>query len=744
MKKDQSFEVKGKSIRKIVSEHLFTLFNLINFVLAAALLLAGSYKNLLFIGTVLCNFAIGVFWEIRAKLTLEKLRLVTQSKVTVLREGTELLIPRSDLLAGDRVAIAAGEGAVCDGTVLEGKVKMDESSLTGEADPVEKQAGDQILSGTVALSGKAVMQAEKIGAQCYAAGITRRVKGDGGSKSVMMRSLKRIIFILSLVILPLGALMLWRQTGAAQDLNGAVIATAAALVGMIPDGLMLLTSTVLAIGVVKLAQKKVLVQQLYSIESLARTDVVCLDKTGTLTTGEMKVEELSPWSEDFPRMLALFACASRDGGPTVSALKRHFGGESKEPEAFVPFDSARKFSALSLEGESLVLGAGEFVGSLSQEQERFLKQQAHLGRVLVLYRGGFDPQTETLTGKLTPLGCVRLSDTLREGIRQALDFFYSQKVQIKIISGDNRETVKAVAAAAGVREAEKAVDCSVLSDEALKQAATQQVVFARVTPERKKLLVQALKEAGHTVAMTGDGINDVQALRASDCGVAPVSGTDGAKNAASLVMLDDDFCSLPHVVAQGRQSIGNIERSSGVFLTKTVLSAVLTLIFLLWGREYPFQPIQLTLISTTAIGIPSFLLGLEPSRDRIRGNFFKNIFRHSLPGGIAAALSVLACTLLRDLGFLAPEHLGGACVLMSYLCVYTVLLLVMHPLNAYRGAVAVGSPLLFFGGFILLGDLFEVQFPSLKESALCLGVFLLTTALCLGLKKLSEGRKRNV
>ena len=742
MKKDRSFEVKGKSIPKIVSEHLFTLFNFINFLLAAALLLAGSYKNLLFIGTVLCNFFLGVFWEIRAKLTLEKLRLVTQSRITVLRNGKEERIHRSELHAGDRVVIAAGEGAVCDGPVLEGKVKMDESSLTGEADPVEKTAGATVLSGTVALSGKAVMQAEKIDADCYAAGITRRVKGDGGSKSVMMRALKRIIFFLSVTILPLGALMLWRQT-AAVEWNAAVVATAAALVGMIPDGLMLLTSTVLAIGVVKLAQKKVLVQELYSIESLARTDVVCLDKTGTLTTGEMQVEELSSWSEDFPRLLSLFARATRDGGATVKALKKHFDGEALSPEAFLPFDSESKYSALSLGGESLILGAGEFVGGLSETQQAFLREQTSLGRVLVLYRGGFDEKTETLTGERIPLGCVRLSDTLREGIREALDFFYSQKVKIKIISGDNRDTVSFIAAAAGVREAHKAVDCSLLSDEALKAAATEEVVFARVTPERKKLLVQALKEAGHTVAMTGDGINDVQALRFADCGVAPVSGTDGAKNAASLVMLDDDFCSLPHVVAQGRQSIGNIERSAGVFLTKTVLSAVLTLIFLLWGREYPFQPIQLTLISTTAIGLPSFLLGLEPSRDRIQGNFLQKIFRYSLPGGTAAALSVFGCALLREASLLSADSFGGACVLASFACVYTVLMLVMHPINRYRAGVALLSLCLFFGGFFLLGSLFEVRLPALPEAALCLGLTLLCLSLCFGVKRLLRGKKKN-
>lgn len=742
MKRDRDFEVRGKSVGKILSEHLFTLFNFINFALAAAILLAGSVKNLLFIGTVLCNFAIGVFWEIRAKITLEKCRLVTQSKITVERNGSELEIPRSQLVSGDRVIVSAGVGIVCDGPLLQGRLKVDESSLTGESDPVEKAEGNPLLSGTVVLSGSGVMQAERIGAQCYAAGVARSVQGDGGKKSVMMIALNRIIFYISVVIVPLGALMLWRQWGATGQPASAVIATAAALVGMIPDGLMLLTSTVLAIGVVRLARKKVLVQQLYSIESLARTDVVCLDKTGTLTTGEMKVEELLSFHEDFPALLALFSSATRDRGATPAALRRHFSAEPREAEGFLPFDSARKFSALRLGKDSLVLGAGEFVGGLSEQQTELLTEQTKKGRALVLYRGEFDEHREVLTGELSPLGIVRLSDTLREGIGEALAFFDSQKVQIKIISGDHVETVKRVAADCGVKNAHCAVDCSLLSDEELAKAACEVTVFARVTPERKKQLVQALQAAGHTVAMTGDGINDVSAMRVSDCAVAPVSGTDGAKNAASLVMMDDDFCSLPHVVAMGRQSIGNVERSSGVFLTKTVFSALLTLIFLLWGRSYPFQPIQLTLISTTCIGIPSFFLGLEPSRDRIQGNFLLKVLGHALPGGTAAALCVFGATLLAQFGLLNSAELPSVCVLTSFAGVYTVLMAVMRPLNGYRSLLAVGAPLLFFGGFFLLGSLFEVALPSLSALGWATGMFAVFAALTYGIKALWKGGKR--
>lgn len=710
MKRNRDFDTKAKSIPKIISEHLFTLFNFINFVLAAALIIAGSYKNALFLGTVLCNFAIGVFWEIKAKFTLERLRLVTQSKVRVLRDGKEVLIDRGELKAGDTVLISAGTGIACDGVILSGKAKLDESSLTGEADPVEKTPGDTVLSGTVVLSGSAQMLAEKIGADCYAAGITKAVKGEGSKKSVMMAALNRIIFIISVVIVPIGGLMMFRQTQALDSIRQAVVTTAASLVGMIPDGLMLLTSTVLAIGVVKLARKKVLVQELYSIESLARTDVICLDKTGTLTTGNMTLEELIPFSDGFEEKLSLFSRATTDSGATTAALKAYFSAEPLSHERFIAFDSKKKFSALTVLGQDLVLGAGEFVGGLSSEQESLLKQAAKKGRALVLYSAAFDEKEERLdSSTLRPLGIVRLSDTLREGINKALDYFYSQKVQIKIISGDNVDTVEKIARDAGVRDAHKAIDTSLLSDEALVAACEENVVFARVTPERKKLIILTLKKLGHTVAMTGDGINDIQAMRSCDCAISPLSATDAAKNCASLVMLNDDFCTLPHVVAQGRQSIGNVERSSGVFLTKTVLSALLTFIFLIWGQAYPFQPIQLTLVSTTGIGITGFLLGLEPSRDRIQGNFLKKVFKNALPGGAVAAVLVTVCTALNLAGLIPSAILGGLCVLFTYLLVFSVLIRVMLPLNKYRLCVAAISLILFLGGFFILGDLFCVK-----------------------------------
>lgn len=741
MKRNGDFQVKGKSAARIVADHLLTLFNLINFVLAGAIFLAGSYKNLLFVLTVLSNFAIGVFWELRAKYTLEKLRLVTQSHLEIWREGQWMRLPRQELRVGDRVRLSAGVGAVCDGPVLEGELRLDEASLTGEADPVPKAAGDTVWSGTTVLSGAGVMEAQTIGADCYAARITRQVKGDNAKKSVMMRSLNRIILLISIVIVPIGGLMLWRQWGVLGNWRQAVVTTSASLVGMIPDGLMLLTSTVLAIGVVQLARKKVLVQDLYSIESLARTDVICLDKTGTLTTGDMSVQELIGWEEGAQEALRAFLWASKDRGPTLEALRVHLPGEPLEAQRFLAFDSQRKYSALTVNGQSLILGAGDVVGGLSPAQQEQLRQLSAAGRVLVWYRGEFDPDLGTLTGELFPLGAAVLKDTLRQGIHQALDFFHRQGVTVKILSGDNLETVRSVAEACGVPGADRGVDCRALSDQALCRAAQTHTVFARVTPERKKLLVQALQAQGHTVAMTGDGINDVAAMRISDCAVAPAGATDGAKNVASLVMLSDDYTCLPHVVAQGRQSIGNVERSSSVFLTKTVFSALLTFVFLLWGLAYPFQPIQLTLVSTTAIGIPSFFLGLEPSRDRIRGNFLKNILRHALPGGAAGALGVCLLTLLSRAGLLAAGDFSGAAVGVTFALVYAVLLTVMRPLNTYRRVLAVGSPVLFLGGFFLLGELFAVGLTTLAGW----GWMALTMAVSLGawalLRRLTAPKK---
>lgn len=718
--KKNDFEAQTKSVSRIIGEHLFTLFNLINAVLALALILCGSYKNLFFMGTVVTNFAIGVFWEIRAKLTLEKLRLVTQSEITVARGGVKKRIHRDGLVKGDTVLLEAGVGIVCDGPLTGGAVTVDESSLTGEEDPVEKKPGDVLLSGTVVIRGGGAMRAVKIGGECYAAGIARSVKGDGEGKSVMMRSLNRIILIISIVIIPMGILMILRQNAAAGDFTQAVVATSAALVGMIPDGLMLLTSTVLAIGVVRLAKKKVLVQELYSIESLARTDTVCLDKTGTLTTGNMSVEGVLKWSEDFDEAMSVFAAASRDGGATLRALRTRWGGGKAEAIEAIPFDSARKFSAVRTEKTSLVLGAPEIVGGLDENKSAQVKENAAKFRVVALYRCKFDAETFGLSER-EPLGAVLLSDQMRSGVREALDFFYSQKVDVKIISGDNLRTVQTIAEKAGVRNCEKAVDASRLTEDELREAAAETTIFARVTPERKRLIIKALKDQGRTVAMTGDGVNDVAAMRVCDCAVAPASGTDAAKNAASLVMLDDDFCSLPHVVAQGRQCIGNVERSSSVFLTKTVLSAVLTVIFLIWGRVYPFTPVQLTLVGVCGIGIPSFLLGLEPSRDRISGNFLSKVARRALPGGVAAALGTVACAVMGETGFIAPGLMGGAAALSAYLGVFCSLAAVTFPLNRYRLAVTLLSLVMFTAAFWLIGPMINVAFPGIGAAAACLG-----------------------
>ncbi|MBQ9544615.1 MAG: HAD-IC family P-type ATPase [Clostridia bacterium] len=730
MKKNRDFDVRTKSALRIVTEHLFTLFNLINIILALALIFCGSFKNLLFMGTVVTNFAIGVFWELKAKRTLEKLRLVTQDLVKVRRNGKTEKISRSELEAGDLVELEAGDGIVCDGTVTEGRASVDESSLTGEEEAVEKLPGDALLSGTTMRSGFVVMRAEKIGADCYAAGITRAMKGDGAKKSVMLASLNRVIFIISVFIVPVGALMLLGQLKASgRDLAAAVVPTAASLVGMIPDGLMLLTSTVLAIGVVRLAKKNVLVQELYSIESLARTDTVCLDKTGTLTTGDMQVEEIRAWSEDFEEMLKKFVSASSDGGATLRALRARFGGDKIGPDAFLPFDSARKYSAVKVGDDSLILGAPEIVGALGREQKDFVEEAAGRTRVICLWRGGFDEN-----GKISdpvPLGAVTLSDRLRSGINEALAYFYSQNVDIRIISGDNVKTVSRIASLAGVKNSDNAVDVSKLSDEELALEADKTTVFARVTPERKKLIIRALKKAGHTVAMTGDGVNDVQAMRESDCAVAPVSGTAAARNSASLVMLDDDFCSLPHVVAQGRQCIGNVERSGSVFLTKTVLSALLTLAALVFGFVYPFDPIKLTLIGVCGIGMPSFLLGLEPSRDRIKGDFFKNIVAHAFPAGLSSALSVLCVLYLSRFTGATGSALNGAVVLVSYLCVLSVLCGVMRPFNRYRAAVAALSVTSFVLAFFILGGVFGVALPDAVTLACCAG----SAAVCQAVSK---------
>ncbi|MEG2137339.1 MAG: cation-translocating P-type ATPase, partial [Oscillospiraceae bacterium] len=602
----------SKSYKQIFKENLLTAFNFLNLVLAIAVLSVGSYKNALFMGVILCNIVIGTVQEIRAKRTIDRLSLIASPKAHVLRGGFPVELPLAELVLDDLLCLTAGSQICADCTVAEGFCEVNESLLTGEADAVTKHPGDTLLSGSFVVSGKCKAQVIHVGAENYAAQITKTAKYIKHPASQLMAATHKIIKFIALAIIPIGIALFAKQVFfSGLPYHDAVVSTVGALVGMIPEGLVLLTSVVLAVSVMRLASHHALVQELFSIEMLARVDVLCLDKTGTITEGCMEVSQVKPLGEStldqVETILSRLLYAVGDENPTAAALMERYPKQDVETTQTVPFSSARKWSGATFQGEgSYVLGAGEFVlgeafESLREETER---AAADGQRVLVLAHSEGDfAEDDGLPAGLIPQALIFITDKIRPSAPKTLSYFREQGVALKVISGDNALTVSAVAKRAGLEGAENYVDATTLkTHEEVAATAEQYTVFGRVTPEQKLWLIQALKAEGHTVAMTGDGVNDVMALKESDCSIAMASGSDAARTVSQIVLLDSDFASMPQIVAEGRRSINNLQRSAALFLTKTIFSTILALCFLFIAGRYPFQPIQLTLISVVTIG----------------------------------------------------------------------------------------------------------------------------------------------
>ncbi len=642
-------EIKTKSVKSIVLGNILTPFNLLNLALASLIVLVGSYKNLLFLGVIFFNTLIGTVQEIRAKKTIDKLSLVAAPRAEVVRGGKAASIPTGGVVLDDILLLRAGGQICADCVVREGSCEVNESLVTGESDPVVKTVGDPLLSGSFVVSGSCRAQAERVGAESYASRISSSAKYLKKPNSEIMRVLNRIIQVIGVLLVPIGGLLFYKQMFASNMPFGqAVVSTVAALVGMIPEGLVLLTSVVLAVSVLRLSAHKTLVQELYCIETLARVDVLCLDKTGTITEGSMQVEELLPLDPcaDCQAALEALTSALADDNPTFRALREAYPGDPGwECVRREPFSSARKWSGAEFTGRGCYLtGAPEFL--LEGAYPEVLAQAADFAsrgqRVLLLaHAPGPFPERQLPQG-LRPLAFLLLSDTIRPEAPETLRYFASQGVELKVISGDNAATVSYIAQKAGLANAEQYVDASTLqTEEELRAAASRYTVFGRVTPQQKLELIRALKEQGHTVAMTGDGVNDVMALKEADCSVAMASGSDAARTVSQLVLLDSNFASMPRVVQEGRRAINNLQRSASLFLVKAFFSAIIAVFFLFVPVGYPFQPIQFTLINMFTIGIPSFVLALEPNRDRIRGKFLVNILKKSLPGMLTMAANVM-------------------------------------------------------------------------------------------------------
>ena len=634
-------DIKSKSIKRIVLENLITPFNILNFVLAVMILIVGSYKNLLFMGVIICNIFIGTVQEIRAKKTIDKLSLIAEPKAHVIRNGIKQEIAIHDIVMDDITFLGAGNQVCSDAVVIEGECEVNESLLTGESEPVLKQPGDHLLSGSFIISGNCHARVEHVGKDNYAAQITDNAKYVKKPNSEIMRWTNRIIKYIGFTLIPVGIALFCKQVFIShQGFNDAIVGVVAALIGMIPEGLILLTSVVFAVSIIRLSQHKTLVQELYCIETLARVDVLCLDKTGTITEGTMEVTDVLPLhdttNEELNIALGSLIHALEDDNPTFNAVKTYCDQYDKLTcNHIVPFSSARKWSGASFdENGSYIFGATEFILKDSSPYQEIIKEHSEKGqRVLMLAHSPHQIQDKELPAEIHPMAFLFISDKIRAEAPDTLAYFAEQGVDIKIISGDNAITVANIAKKAGLKTAEQYVDATTLqTPEEIKEAAQKYSVFGRVTPQQKLDLVKALKEQGHTVAMTGDGVNDVLALKESDCSIAMASGSDAARTVSQLVLLDSNFASMPKILKEGRRSINNLQRSSSLFLTKTIFSTINAILFIFLHFDYPFQPIQLTLISALTIGAPSLILALEPNKERIKGKYIVNVIRKSIPG----------------------------------------------------------------------------------------------------------------
>lgn len=721
----------SKTVSEIIRGNLFTYFNLVFAVLAVLVILAGSFRSLTFLPVVLANLVIGIVQEIRAKRTLDKLSMLNAPKAAVIRDGIRQEVPPEELVVDDIVLFRAGNQICADAVVLEGEVSVNEALLTGESDEVPKRPGDLLMSGSFVASGSCCARLEKVGEDSYISGLTLEAKAmKAGEQSKMLRILDRLVGVMGILIIPIG-IALFAQHFFFLELpfGESIVSMVAAVVGMIPEGLYLLASVALVVSVMRLASKQVLVHDMKCIETLARVDVLCVDKTGTITENAMEVSGVVPMAavmEDaggtampgMRRLLSDFVAAMPEENATMKALKRYFNmPPEKKADAVVPFSSAYKYSGAVFEGEAYVLGAPEFV--LREDYGAFREQIEGYGsdgyRVLLLGRYEGEMEGKRLTGKVTPLCMILLLNPIRKQAYETFRYFSEQGVEIKVISGDNPVTVSRAALQAGIAGAENYVDASgFTAGEDLREAAEEYTVFGRVTPEQKRELVRALKDRGHTVAMTGDGVNDILALKDADCSVAMASGSDAAAQVSQLVLLESDFACMPSVVMEGRRVVNNIERSASLFLVKNLFSFLLAVFSLCFRVSYPLEPAQVSLISMFTIGIPAFFLALQPDKNRIRGHFLANVLIRALPAGLTDFLVVGALVVFGQVFGVEAEDISTACTMLLAIVGFMILYNISRPMNVQRWCIWGGCVAGLLVCSIRLGNLFGIGGMSPK------------------------------
>ena len=724
---NEPVEPPSKTVPEIIKSNLFTYFNLVFAVLAALLILAGSFRNLTFLPVILANLFIGIIQEIRAKNTLDKLSVLNAPKALVVREGRQFSIPAEELVLDDIVIFKAGNQICADAIVVDGEVSVNESLLTGESDEISKKPGDELMSGSFIVSGECYARLDKVGEDSYISKLTLEAKAmNSEEQSEMIRVLDKLVGVVGILIIPIGLLLFGQQfffSGA--SFSKSITSMVAAVIGMIPEGLYLLASVALVVSVMRLASKKVLVHDMKCIETLARVNVLCVDKTGTITENTMEVNgEIPIDGYDSQSMAPLkqiisdFASAMSSDNITMKAMKDYFNKPSGRKAVSVsPFSSQFKYSGAAFEDGIYVLGAPEFV--LREDYDNYreqIEQYSSEGyRVLVfgIYDGVIDGKA--LTGKVTPLGLVFLSNPIRKEAPETFKYFENQGVEIKVISGDNPVTVSQVALQAGIANADNYIDASTLTtDEAIEDAVLRYTVFGRVTPDQKRKFVRALKKAGRTVAMTGDGVNDVLALKDADCSVAMASGSDAAAQASQLVLLDSNFACMPSVVMEGRRVVNNIERSASLFLVKNIFSFLLSLFSVCFMINYPLEPSQISLISMFTIGVPAFFLALQPNKNIIQGHFLSNVLIKALPAGITDFLVVGALVVFGQVFEVGETDISTACTMLLAIVGFVILYNISKPMNALRWCVWGGCIVGLLGCSIYLGDLFAMRGMSTK------------------------------
>ncbi len=720
-----------KSYQEIFRDNICTLFNLINAILAGLIIYVGSYRNLMFLGVAVSNLAIGIFQEIRSKRVLDKLSLINESKISVMRSGGLCEIHMEELVLDDIMVLKSGAQICSDAIIKEGRLELNESNVNGESDVIVKKQGDFIYSGSYILSGSAYAQVEHVGGENYASRIMKEAKVLKKHKSELRDSLNFIIKYIGIAIIPIGILLFLKQYYLLDySFAESVVPTVSALIGMIPEGLVLLTSVALAVGSINLAKHHTLVQELYCIETLARVDTLCLDKTGTITKGSMQVESIIDYTNTSCKELLSYMMGTlTDDNSTAQAIRSYLEECKQADNALtIPFSSERKYSAVSMFSHTYSMGAYEYLKVKKDEMiEAQIERYAKEGyRVITIAEN----DAMIIDGKLPEnnhvIGLLLLSDPIREEAPKTLAYFASQGVDIKIISGDNPVTVHEIARKAGLNNAHAYIDASTLKDEEIPEAVKRCSVFGRVTPNQKKLIIQALKDEKHTTAMIGDGVNDVMALKEADCSIAVAQGSEAAKNIANLVLLDNNFKHMPLIVNEGRRVINNIQRAASLFLVKTIFSLILAILTLFLNSRYPFVPIQLTLISSLTVGIPSLFLALEPNHNRIKGNFVLNVLSQAAPGAIMVVCATLLVSLFTTVFHYGDEVRTTMCVILTAACSLTVLQRISMPFTKQRRIVFLMMTLLFILAIVFLPDLFMIVHLDLFSFACTMaGVFII-------------------